>query len=45
MPADDNDKPIGVGKAWPLAHFALRHNVIGTSRQRQLPIEIALTGN
>lgn len=45
MPADDNDKPMGVGRVWLLAHFALRHNTIGTSRQRQPPIEIAPTGN
>jgi hypothetical protein len=44
MPVVDNDEPISVGEDWPLARFALRRNAIGTSRQRQLPIEIALTG-
>jgi hypothetical protein len=33
-----------VGSAWLLARFTLRHNVIGTLRQRRLPIEIARTG-
>lgn len=44
MPVEDNDEPIGAAKDWPLARFALRHNNTGTSRQRQLPIDIELTG-